>query len=49
MIIRNGNIVTWTNPNQILEGHEILIRDGIIQVIRTCWETDCSSIRKKKF
>ena len=33
MIIRNGNIVTWTNPNQILEGHEILIRDGIIQAI----------------
>ena len=33
MIIRNGNIVTWTEPNQILEGHEILIQDGLIKAI----------------
>lgn len=33
MIIRNGSIVTWTEPNQILEGHEILIQDGLIKAI----------------
>jgi len=33
MIIWNGNIVTWTEPNQILEGHEILIQDGLIKAI----------------
>lgn len=33
MIIRNGNIVTWSEPNQILEGQEILIQDGIIKSI----------------
>lgn len=33
MIIRNGSIVTWSEPNQILEGHEILVQDGIIKSI----------------
>lgn len=33
MIIRNGPIVTWSDPNQILEDHEILVQDGIIKEI----------------
>lgn len=33
MIITNGSIVTWGEPNQILEGHEILIQDGLIKSI----------------
>ena len=33
MIIRNGTIVTWSEPNQILKGQEILIQDGIIKSI----------------
>ena len=33
MIIRNGRIVTWSEPNQILEGQEILVQDGIIKAI----------------
>ncbi len=33
MIIKNGSIVTWGEPNQILVNHEILIRDGVIQAI----------------
>lgn len=35
MIITNGPIVTWGQPNQILEDHEILVRDGIIQQIES--------------
>ena len=35
MIIKNGSIVTWGEPNQILVNHEILIRDGVIQAIET--------------
>jgi putative selenium metabolism protein SsnA len=30
MIITNGRIITWTEPNQILEGQEILIQNGKI-------------------
>ena len=30
MIIRNGTIVTWTEPNKLLDGHEILVQDGKI-------------------
>lgn len=30
MLITNGKIVTWENPNKILDGYGILIRDGII-------------------
>jgi len=30
MIIRNGTIITWTEPNQLLEGHEILVQDCAI-------------------
>lgn len=30
MIVTNGIIVTWGEPNEILEGFEILIRDGLI-------------------
>lgn len=33
MIIKNGSIVTWGEPNQILERHEILVQDGIIRAI----------------
>ncbi|MDY0126303.1 MAG: amidohydrolase family protein, partial [Anaerolineaceae bacterium] len=33
MILRNGSIVTWTEPNQILEGYEILVQDGLIKSI----------------
>ncbi|MDD2522463.1 MAG: putative aminohydrolase SsnA [Anaerolineaceae bacterium] len=33
MIITNGSIVTWTEPNQILEGHEILVDGGKIMSI----------------
>ncbi|MFZ3070772.1 MAG: putative aminohydrolase SsnA [Anaerolineaceae bacterium] len=34
MIITNGRIVTWGNPNQILDGQVILIQDGIIRSIQ---------------
>jgi cytosine/adenosine deaminase-related metal-dependent hydrolase len=30
MIITNGRIITWAEPNQILEGQEILIQNGKI-------------------
>lgn len=30
MLIINGKIVTWENPNKLLTGHAILIQDGII-------------------
>jgi len=33
MIIRNGKIVTWGEPNEILEGKALLIQDGLIQEI----------------
>lgn len=33
MIIKNGSIVTWSEPNQILEGQEILVQDGVINSI----------------
>lgn len=38
MIIRNGPIVTWGETNQILEDHELLIKDGIIQEIAVSGE-----------
>ena len=34
MIITNGKIVTWGDPNEILEGKALLIQDGLIQDIR---------------
>ncbi len=33
MLITNGPIVTWGSPNDILEGHALLIRDGKIAAI----------------
>ena len=38
MIIRNGPIVTWSDPNQILEDHEILVQDGVIKEIAAAGE-----------
>ena len=31
MIITNGKIVTWGDPNEILEDRALLIQDGMIQ------------------
>lgn len=31
MLINNANIITWGEPNQILEGHGIFIEDGVIK------------------
>lgn len=33
MIITNGKIITWGEPNEILEGKAILVEDGLIQDI----------------
>lgn len=33
MLITNGTIITWEKPNRILEGHAILIQDGVIKEI----------------
>jgi putative selenium metabolism protein SsnA len=33
MIITNGKIVTWDNPNEILEGYSILINKGVIEKV----------------
>jgi putative selenium metabolism protein SsnA len=33
MIIQNGPIVTWGDPNQILDNHGILIQDGVIREV----------------
>lgn len=33
MIITNGKIVTWGDPNEILEGKALLVQDGLIQKI----------------
>ncbi len=30
MLITNATLVTWENPNRILENHAVLIRDGLI-------------------
>ena len=30
MLITNGVLVTWGEPNQILEDHALLIKDGVI-------------------
>ena len=38
MIITNGKIVTWGDPNEILEDKALLIKDGLIQEIAN--ETD---------
>ena len=35
MIITNGKIVTWGNPNEILENKALLIQDGLIHEIAT--------------
>ncbi len=34
MIITNGRIVTWGSENQVLEGYELLIQEGIIKEIQ---------------
>lgn len=33
MIIKNGKIITWNDPNQILEGYAIQIKEGVIERI----------------
>jgi putative selenium metabolism protein SsnA len=33
MLITNATLITWENPNRILEDHAILIMDGLIQEI----------------
>jgi putative selenium metabolism protein SsnA len=33
MIITNGTMITWGEPNQILEGQDLLIKDGLIKAI----------------
>ena len=33
MIITNGKIVTWGDPNEILEDKALLIQHGLIQEI----------------
>lgn len=33
MLITNGKLITWEDPNQILEGHAIHITDGLIDDI----------------
>jgi putative selenium metabolism protein SsnA len=33
MLVINGTIITWGNPNQILENHALLVRDGKIAQI----------------
>lgn len=33
MIITNGTIITWGEPNEILEGQDLLIQDGLIAAI----------------
>ncbi len=33
MIVTNGIIVTWEEPNRILDDHAILIKDGVIRSI----------------
>jgi putative selenium metabolism protein SsnA len=35
MIITNGKIITWNNPNEIIEGKSILIRGQVIDKIDT--------------
>lgn len=30
MLITNANIITWENPNRILENHAVLVQDGLI-------------------
>ncbi len=33
MIITNANLITWENPNRILEGHALVLRDGLIEAL----------------
>ncbi len=33
MIIKNGRIITWEKENQIIEGKDLLIKDGVIEKI----------------
>src|SRR5512138_2036148 len=33
MLVVNGTIITWGNPNQILENHALLVREGKITQI----------------
>lgn len=34
MIIKNGTIITWDTPNQLLKGKAILIQNGLVQDIQ---------------
>ena len=31
LLITHANLITWEEPNRILEGHALLLRDGLIQ------------------
>jgi putative selenium metabolism protein SsnA len=31
LLITHANLITWEDPNRILEGHALLLRDGLIQ------------------
>ena len=33
MIIKNANLITWGEENQILEDHSLLIKDGLITAL----------------
>ena len=33
MLITNGTLITWEEPNEILEGQALVVRDGMIQEI----------------
>lgn len=38
MIITNGKIITWGNPNLVLDGYDLWIQDGIIKTIQKSGE-----------
>jgi putative selenium metabolism protein SsnA len=40
MIIKNANLITWGEENQILEGHSLLIKDGFITALGANLEDD---------
>jgi cytosine/adenosine deaminase-related metal-dependent hydrolase len=33
LLIKNAKLITWEEPNRILENHALVIRDGIIDDI----------------
>jgi len=47
MIITNGKIVTWGDPNEILEDKALLIQHGLIQEIANETELRLLTLRRK--